>query len=81
MIIYNFVKKKESKRKNDISGRSQPPDIVQVTTFRPKDNCGQLGVVPGTPCTPSSKNSACTACAVYNRGWEGVSRGSEVSRF
>ena len=39
MNIYNFVTKK-TKRKNDISGRSQPPDIVQVTTFRPKDNCG-----------------------------------------
>ena len=39
MNIYNFVKKK-NKRQNDISGRSQPPDIVHVTTFRPKDNCG-----------------------------------------
>ena len=39
MNIYNFVKKK-IRDKMMISGGSQPPDIVHVTTFRPKDNCG-----------------------------------------
>ena len=53
------------------------PFYVHVTTLRPKDNCGQWDAVPGTPCNPSSKNSACTACEVYNRGQDGVSRGCD----